>query len=176
MTTRRAYTLIEMIVVIAILAMMAGLVVPRVVSMVNGQASRDFQSALVRLGSEARLLAIESGDTVRVTYDDNRGEIVFETLDDETGVAQESDTVLLPNSAQLTSFTLRGRQVPITDWVLEFFPDGSGTEAGLEVQDGTRLYSVLINGQGGTAEIIDGELVEDPETEWEAGDLEQRIQ
>ena len=50
-----------------------------------------------------------------------------------------------------------------------------GTDAGVEVQDGTRLYSVLINGQDGTAQVVDGELEEDPETEWEAGDLEQRI-
>ena len=164
-----------MIVVVAILAMMAGLVVPRVVALVDGQASRDFQSALVRLGSEARLLAIESGDTVSVTYDENRGEIIFESLDDETQAAQESDTIVLPDSAQLTSFTIRGRQVPITDWVVEFFPDGSGTDAGVEVQDGSRLYSVLINGRDGTAQVVDGELEEDPETEWEAGDLEQRI-
>ena len=164
-----------MIVVVAILAMMAGLVVPRVVALVDGQASRDFQSALVRLGSEARLLAIESGDTVSVTYDQNRGEIIFESLDDETQAAQESDTIVLPDSAQLTSFTIRGRQVPITDWVVEFFPDGSGTDAGVEVQDGSRLYSVLINGRDGTAQVVDGELEEDPETEWEAGDLEQRI-
>ena len=167
--------MVEMIVVIAVLALMSSLVVPRVVALVDGQASRDFQSALVRLGSEARLLAIESGDTVSVTYDENRGEIIFESLDDETQAAQESDTIVLPDSAQLTSFTIRGRQVPITDWVVEFFPDGSGTDAGVEVQDGSRLYSVLINGRDGTAQVVDGELEEDPETEWEAGDLEQRI-
>ena len=175
MTTRRAFTLIEMIVVIAVIAMMSGIVVPRVVAMVNGQDARDFQSALMRLGSDARLLAIETGDAVQVTYDENRGEIILQTLDDETQAAEESDTVLLPESARLTSFTLRGRQVPITDWVVEFFPDGSGTDAGVEVQDGTRLYSVLINGQDGTAQLVDGELLEDTETEWEAGDLEQRI-
>ena len=165
-----------MIVVVSILSMMAGFVVPRVVAMVNGQSSRDFQSALVRLGSQARLLAIESGDAVRVTYDEDRGEIVLETLDDESQAAQESDTIVLPESAQLTSFTLQGRQVQISDWVVEFYPDGSGTDAGVEVQDGTRLYSVLINGQDGTGLFVDGELEEDPETEWEAGDLEQRVQ
>ena len=175
MTTRRAFTLIEMIVVVAVLMMMSAIVLPRVVAMVNGQASRDFQSALMRLGSQARLLAIDTGDAVRVTYDEDRGEIIFETLDDETQAAEQSDAVLLPRSAQLTSFTLQGRQVPITDWVVEFFPDGTGTDAGVEVQDGTRLYSVLINGQDGTAQLVDGELQEDPETEWEAGDLEQRI-
>ena len=168
--------MVEMIVVVAVLALMSSLVVPRVVALVDGQASRDFQSALVRLGSQARLLAIETGDTVRVTYNESRGEIIIETLDDETQAAEESDTIFVPDSAQLMSFTLRGRQVPITDWVVEFFPDGSGTDAGIEVEDGTRLYSVLINGQDGTAQVVDGELQEDPETEWEAGDLEQRIQ
>ena len=165
-----------MIVVIAILALMAAIVVPRVVALVDGQASRDFQSALVRLGSPARLLAIETGDTVRVTYNESRAEIIIEILDDETQAAEESDTVLVPMSALLSSFTLRGRQVPITDWVVEFFPDGTGTDAGIEVEDGSRLYAVLINGQDGTGLIVDGELEEDPETEWEAGDLEQRIE
>ncbi len=164
-----------MIVVIAVLAMISGIVVPRVVAMLRSQGARDFQSALVRLGSEARLLAIETGDTVRVTYDEDRGEIIFESLSDETQLAVESDTIILSETAQLTSFTLRGRQVPISDWVVEFFPDGSGTDAGVEVQDGTRLYSVLINGQDGTAQLVEGELLEDPETEWEAGDLEQRV-
>ena len=165
-----------MIVVIAILALMAAIVVPRVVALVDGQASRDFQSALVRLGAQARLLAIETGDTVRVTYNESRAEIIIEILDDETQAAEESDTVLVPMSALLSSFTLRGRQVPITDWVVEFFPDGTGTDAGIEVEDGSRLYAVLINGQDGTGLIVDGELEEDPETEWEAGDLEQRIE
>ena len=174
--TRRAFTLVEMIVVVAITAMVAGFIVPRVVAMVESQGSRDFESALLRLGADARLLAIETGGTVSVTYDENSGEIIFESINDETQAAEESDTIFVPDSAQLTSFTLRGRQVPITDWVVEFFPDGSGTDAGVEVQDGTRLYAVLITGQDGTAQLVDGALEEDPETEWEAGDLEQRIE
>lgn len=173
---KRAYTLVEMMVVVAVLTTMAALVVPRYASLQAGQDSRDFSSALVRLGSDARLLAIQTGQEVQASFDDERRVLVLSSVDAETLQTAERRTIPLPEGIELTAFTLDGQFAEGSTWVLQFFPDGSGSDAGVEVEDGMYVYHVVIEGRDGTAVRTDGRLEEVEQLEWQAGELEQRVQ
>jgi prepilin-type N-terminal cleavage/methylation domain-containing protein len=171
----RGYTLFEMTVVLAVLATLAGVIVPRFVALQTGQESRDFASALMRLGSDARLVAIQTGQPVQVTFDETQGTIVFSTLDPETLVASENRTIPVPPTIELTAFTAGGVFATPAEWMLDFYPDGSGLSGGIEVLDGAHVYHVRINGDDGSSRRADGELEETETNDWQAGELEQRI-
>jgi type II secretory pathway pseudopilin PulG len=167
--------MVEAMVVIAVITAMAAVVLPRFVALQAGQASRDFASALVRLGSEARLMAIESGQAVHVRYDDQLRTVVFERVDPDSGQASEARSIPVPETVELTAFTIDGAFVSGSDWTLEFYPDGAGLDAGIEVEEGDYVYHVLIEGKDGTATKAIDRLEESGGQEWQAGELEQRI-
>ncbi len=165
-----------MTIVVAIVAAMAAIVIPRFAALQSGQQSRDFTSALLRIGGDARLIAIESGQTVEVRYDDERRVLAFETVDPVTFATTEERLIELPDSVELSAFTLDGAFASATDWTLQFYPDGSGLDAGVEVEDGLFVYHVTIEGRDGTALKGVDRLAESGQQEWQAGELEQRIE
>jgi type II secretory pathway pseudopilin PulG len=164
-----------MMIVVAVVSALAAVTIPRFVAMKSGQDARDLASALVRIGADARLLAIDSGQTVQVTYDALRRAVVFEALDPETLEGTEVKTIEIPEGVELSAFTLEGRFATEGDWLLSFYPDGSGSDAGIEVEDGLDAYHVLIEGRDGTATRAEGRLEEADLQEWQAGELEQRV-
>lgn len=165
-----------MIITVAILATVSGMAVPRIVALIDSQDSRDFQSTLRRLGNEARLLSIESGDTVTVIYKSDERQIVIQSLDDESQETQDQSIYSLPESVDLTGFQIAGEEVSDADWIVEFYPDGSGKKAAIEVQDGSRIYTVAYDARTGSATLGNMGLFEDESTDWEAGELEQRVE
>jgi prepilin-type N-terminal cleavage/methylation domain-containing protein len=171
----RGFTLVEMTVVVAVLAMLAAVVLPRFIALEAGQESRDFASALMRLGTDARLIAIETGQQVEVTFDEDRGLIVLSTLDEETLVPTENKTISVPSSHELSAFVAAGEFMTPAEWMLDFHPDGSGRSGGIEVRDGEYTYHITINGHDGTSKRMEGQLEEAGEVEWQAGELEQRV-
>ncbi len=172
---KKAFTLFEVTIVIAVLAALAAVVIPRFAALQSGQQSREFTSALMRLGSDARILAIESGQAAQVVYDEAARALVIQTLDPETLQANQERTIPIPESVELSSFTLDGAYTTGGDWRLDFYPDGSGSSAGLEVTDGDLVYNVTFRGRDGTGIRSEGSLEEAPPSEWQAGELEQRI-
>ena len=160
---------------VAILGLLAAVVVPRYVSLQAGQDSRDFMSALLRIGSDARLIAIESGQAVQVTYDDSQRAVVFQTIDPDTFALSESKVIPVPGSIQLSSFTADGAFATAGDWQIAFYPDGSGLDGGIEVEDGAYVYNIVYRGVDGTSQKQDGPLEESSGRDWQAGELEQRI-
>lgn len=172
---RRAFTLVEVTVVLAVLAMMAAVLIPRFAALKAGQDSRDFVSDLLRLGSEARLHAVESGVATQVVYNEDQRTLVFQTTDPETLVTEDVKTVGFPAGVELTAFTLDGAFTTSGDWMLTFYPDGSGFDAGVEVLDGDHVFHVTYSGRDGTSQKVEGPLEEASGSDWQAGELEQRI-
>lgn len=167
--------MVEAMVVIAVITAMAAVVLPRYAALQSGQSSRDFTSALLRLGADARLMAIESGQAVNVRYDDQVRAFVFESIDPDTSQATEERTITVPDSVELTAFTIDGAFVNSSDWTLEFYPDGAGLDAGIEVEEGDSVFHVMIEGSDGTARRAADQLEESGSQEWQAGELEQRL-
>jgi hypothetical protein len=120
-------------------------------------------------------MAIETGLAVNVRYDDQLRTLVFETVDPDSGQATERRSTTVPEMVELTAFTLDGAFVNGSDWTLEFYPDGAGLDAGVEVEEGEYVYHVLIEGTDGTAVKSEGQLEESGGQSWQAGELEQRL-
>jgi len=163
-----------MVVVVAILGVVAAVVWPRFAALESGQNTRDFQSALMRLGAEARLIAIETGQLVQVTYDQERRAFVFATTDLETAEETERRTFEVPGNMEVTGFLVDNEFAAATDWSLQYAPDGSGPRAGIEVEDGAVVYHVTYKSDDGSATRADGRMEEASQTEWQAGELENR--
>ena len=161
--------------VIAILTFVAAIALPRFAALNRGQASRDFQSALVDLAADARIIAIESGRRVQVTYQDDRLALVVSSVDPETFETQEERAIALIPEATLSSFTSEGLYTTGADWMIEFHPDGTGNDAGIEVDEGGRIYSVRYSGENGSSTKSETQLEEAANEEWEAGEIERRI-
>ena len=175
LVNKRGFTLIEMLVVLFVIGMIASVVAPRIVAMLDSQSKYDFRRSVMRIGAEARLLAIESGSTVRVTYNDNDRTIELSIVDDETDLEEQEKIYYLPEDVELVTFMVGRDYVASSDWIVEYYADGSGTDCGLEVQTGNALYAVMIEGADGASFLMDT-LDDVSETEWEAGELEQRVQ
>lgn len=175
LVSRRGFTLIEMLVVLVVLGMISTVVLPRVVAMMDGQSDRDFRSSLMRLGAEARLLAIESGSTVQISYNDSDRSVQISILDIETANEQLETSYLLPDDVEFVTFMVGADMVSAGDWIVEYYADGTGTDCGLEVQSGGSFYALLIEGEDGASYSMDS-LEEVSDSEWEAGELEQRLQ
>ncbi len=161
--------------VITILMVIAAVVLPRFAALNAGQTSRDFQSALIDLAADARIMAIESGRVVQVTYQDDRLALVINSVDPDNFELQELRTVSLVPGANLTSFTVEGLFASSADWIMEFHPDGTGNDAGIEVDEGGRIYSIRFRGEDGSSQRSDSPLEESSEQEWQAGEIETRI-
>ena len=164
-----------MVTVLAVIVLMAGIMFPRYAALESGQQSRDFESALLRMGSDARLVAIEKGRIAQVRYDDELRAIVIESLDPDTGEATQERTFAVPTSADVTNYSVDGAFSDAASWLVQYFPDGTGQSCGIEVADGAYTYNVTINGLDGTATKTDGQLQESGQTEWQAGEIEQRV-
>lgn len=161
--------------VIAILAFVAAVVLPKYVALSRGQSSRDFQSALVDLAADARIFAIETGRTVRVTYQDDRQAIVISSVDPVNFETLDERVIPLIPNLSLSSFTVEGLFSTSADWMIEFHPDGTGNDAGIEVDEGGRIYSVRFSGETGASTKTDDVLEEIANEEWQAGEIERRI-
>ena len=173
--SKRAFTLLEMLIVMLVLTLTATVVVPRVINVMNSQAENDFRRSLMRVGAEARLLAIETGNTVQVTYNDTERAVTLSTVDPETALEEVQKSYSLPDVAELVSFMVGGDFVSSNDWIVEYYPDGTGTDCGIEVQTGLEIFAVMIEGEDGASHLM-GSLNEVEDSEWEAGELERRLQ
>ncbi|HXH60059.1 MAG TPA: prepilin-type N-terminal cleavage/methylation domain-containing protein [Fimbriimonadaceae bacterium] len=172
---KRGFTLVEMTAVIAVLMVLAAVVLPRYAAMEAGQTSRDFQANLLQLGKQARLLAIETDKTVQVTYDSDQQMVVFSSVDPDTLELTQERTFPVPASVQLADFEVDGEFVSPTDFTLSFYPDGTGSDGAIEVDEGAIVYHVNVSGLDGTGSKVDGRIQDTTEpTKWQAGEIERR--
>jgi len=178
------FTLIEMVVVTAILAMMAALIVPNLVAIHESQLVRQAQAALLRLPSEAHNEAVRSGQPVILRV--NGDAIVMERWNESDTDAdpqnpqevQEVKSVSLGNVLQVDGARLNGNTTDTGSWRWITYPDGSAFSAGLTFRIGSNTgdRSLWIPANGGTPTWQNGELPDTSTDTWPAGELQQRTQ
>lgn len=161
--------------VVTILMVLAAVVYPKFAALQRGQSSRDFRSALADLAAEARVTAIETGRIVQVTYQDDRRAIVTNSVDPDNFELSEIRSLPLLFGTELTSFTVEGLYASAGDWMIEFHPDGTGNDAGIEVDEAGRTSSFEYRGEDGSSHESATPLEESANREWEAGEIESRI-
>jgi general secretion pathway protein H len=125
-TFARGFTLVEVLLVLALLAIFATLLLPGVNSMLQAASSRAPQQVLSDTILAARGAALESGRTVELRYDPELRQLSW------TGPAAKTET--LPASQKLeflpvetNSAILLGGQLVETGTIrrIRFFPDGT---------------------------------------------------
>lgn len=161
---RRAFTLIELCVVISVLALVATIAVPSVVAMQNARAARSTLEAVRRLPFTARLKAREDGKTVILRYESGSGELAL-TVDDES-----VGSVTLGEGVSVSSIDLDDTTKTADE--VKFYEDGTADAATVRVFGGG-VERYLRIAKDGTAQWVEAPpQVQDEE--WQAGEIEQR--
>ncbi len=182
---RRGFTLIEMVVVCAILGTLAALVYPNVVGMKANRERTEAYNSLLRLAQRGRESAILDGQTYSLVVKD--GTTV--TLQREKAPAKDADprqtqsgttpeledvaSVDLPNGASVGNVALDGKTSTASDFILHFYPDGRSEGGAFEMTEGSTVRNLTVTTQG-LATLAEGIMPATQSNRWEAGQYEQR--
>ncbi|GMV88395.1 MAG: hypothetical protein AMXMBFR81_13260 [Chthonomonas sp.] len=177
MTTRRrrqtGFTLIEMMVVTAILALVAMTVFPNLARIQDAGRKREFVRSLTSMAREAREQAILSASTVSLRLDDTS--LVIESAGALEEDARTLRTKSMPDGFSAQRTNVDGLDSSSAEWELRFYADGSSDRGGIELADDTgALYSLVIDNDRGQARLVSGELPVLTEETWQAGEIERR--
>jgi len=141
-------TLIEMIVVLAIMALGAALVVPMVGG--TGVSNGDLKAAARKVAAglrHARSEAIARRRDTELTLDLEARSFV---------VAGESRTIELPSKVEIKLFTAQSDIVDARRGAIRFFPDGGSNGGRVTLAAGERKYEVDVDWLTGRVAILDG--------------------
>lgn len=171
---RLGFTLIEVSVVVLILAMFAALVVPRLVAMQKSQDYRTFVSATRSAFGYAREMAIESKTEYRLKVNESQRQVELVRGVDQGSEQQADRTVSMPEGVTVSKVRLDGTDTSTDTWEVIFYPDGTSSRAGVEFSSDGRQIALQVDDVTGRAKFIDGELPDETDTKWQAGEREQR--
>ena len=197
--TRRAsgFTLIELTVVIAILALTATLVAPRILSIRETAETRTTLNKLAAAVGSARSLARSRGQDLVVGLDAEARDIALTSVPDAASANSNAPLGTSTNSAQPTEFATtisvgaftvarvdRGDnpppdapQSPNGETLGVFYADGTASPATAEIQVNGRKDTLRVRADGSvTLTATTDAPADDPNAAdlWKAGDLEVR--
>ena len=174
---RRAFTLIELTLVIAVLALMVALVVPNLLAIKRSRDLLNLEAAIGRLPAEARNAAVKSGRpvTLQITGD----ALVMQQSQTDASTAQTNGTsaqmkqVSLGSGIVVENAQQNGQPVDPSAWLWTAYPDGTADSGGLEFTEGSAVKSLVIP-RDMNARWVDGALPDTSQDKWTAGELLQR--
>jgi len=168
---RRAFTLIEMMVVIGVLTLMAAFITPNLVALQRSRTLRSLEAAVVRLPSEAREEARRLGKPVVLRVEDSA--LVVEQKATKEEDATELMRLSLGSEIQVDQAQTNGESVELSSWEWTIYPDGTSRPATLILREGQRNKSLLFSSEGDARWAV-SDTDTTTEERWEAGGLEQR--
>lgn len=166
--SKSAYTLVEMLVVITVLALVSAAIAPSLLSMQKSADRRECISGIKRVAAVARERAVQNGLTTQVVYDDSNKQLQVQDVDDQ-GNATTINQVTLRGGIEPDKFQVQGKDSNASDFKLTFTADGHSNGGGIEFED----FSILVDSNG-FSKYMTGALPDPLDQEWQAGDLEQR--
>ena len=138
---------------------------------------RAFFNGLWQMAGEAREKAISSNRQVEMGLDSGTEEFTISRKSNATDEDQDDvvlKTLSIPKGIDTGSLSQNNSDSSSTaDWSVTFYPDGTSSGGSLQVTDADRVRSLRIQSNG-TVNIIDGELPDETNDQWDAGELEQR--
>lgn len=182
---RRAFTLIEMTVVCAILAMVAVLVMPNLIGMKARRDRDETIDSVLRLAQRGRESAIQDGVTYSLTVNggttltlqkekaEQEGDDPRQTPAGTQATLEDVAHVDLDNGVSVGNLRLGSQDSSVSDFTMHFYPDGHSEGGGLELNYDGAQRSLLVTNRG-LVSLADGALPATAETDWEAGQYVQR--
>lgn len=164
----RAFTLIELVVVLFVLLLLATAVVPRAVALQRSRRLKDREGRIARLPALCRNEAVRAGVPVRLRADGSA--LVMERAP-VGGAAEEVRREPLGAGLTLDAAQSDGRFVDAGAWQWTVYPDGSGDSGGLEFAEGASRKSLRLP-SGGGARWVAGDLPDTLPERWPAGSLQ----
>lgn len=168
---RAAYTLIEMMAVVFVIAALSAIAAPSIASVVKSTRIRNYLSAVEKIVIDATQLAQSSGRTVTLTSDEDGS---FQLTQDLGNLAEPTVQATVQATPGLAPgrFTSGSEEKNAGDWSTRFFSDGTSDKGGVEFSGGGDSWYLSIDNRGhGT--LQKGELPEMQEDSWPAGDYVQ---
>ncbi len=168
--TRRAFTLVEVIAITAILLLIAAIATPSYVAIRKGQNERALSASIERLPVEARIEARRSGLPVALLCDSESFWIESRPADSDP---VEIRRIALGPETAVDSLRQSGLDVDPTsfEWIVQ--PDGTANSADINMTFGNRVRTLRL-GRVGDSRWIEGGVDENTEESWPAGERVNR--
>jgi type II secretory pathway pseudopilin PulG len=170
---KRAFTYVELVVVIAILFIVTAIVMPRLSAMRKGREVREFKTAIRDLASRARSRAIDSGDVVTLRFDKSGGKLMAVERNSQ-GAELPVQQLVPPADVTPSKFVADQNANEGDDWQVPFYADGTSAGGGLEFEAGDRRFSFVVNPSDAQSRIVEGLMPDLSLDRWQAGSYAKR--
>lgn len=167
---RRAFTLVELIVVLFVLLLITTAIVPRVVALQKSRRLKDMEAKIIRLPAEARNEAVRSGVPVSLRVD---GAALVLDRTPISGQPEEVRRLALNAGIQVSTVEKAGQPANSGTWQWTIYPDGSADSGGIEFAEGAAEKSLLLSADG-SGQWLHRNLPEGLPERWPAGQLQVR--
>ncbi|MCC7434961.1 MAG: prepilin-type N-terminal cleavage/methylation domain-containing protein [Methanoregulaceae archaeon] len=171
---RRGFTLIEISTIVVILAMIAAITYPSLASVVKSQRIRSYLQDVERLTTDARGIAVQTGQTVSLASDGEGSFQIRASSEDDSGEGQVFEQIAPVQGISATSFRLGADDIGADEWEIRFYEDGTADPGGVLLTEASSTWALVIEPKTGRGRVQRGELPDTTLTEWEAGDYVRR--
>ena len=168
--TARAFTLIELVVILFVLVLITTAIMPRVVALGRSRRVKSLEARVARLPGEARNEAVRSRRPVRLRVDGDA--LVVERVP-PSGAVEIVQRVGLGGIMQVEDARQDGRDADTGSWQWTVYPDGSADNGGLEFAEGSQERALQLSSDGSARWLPRG-LPDAAPDRWPAGQLRQR--
>ena len=163
-TGNSGMTLVELTMVLAIIAVLAGLIVPRLSAHAGGAALREAANGLLHAARYARHHALTRGQACRLVIETRENRYRLETRSQDAGDRQGFKALRsgpiratsLPAPVHFDGVRINPRtRIPGNSYVITFEPTSEADAAVIRISDGGRTYSLLVMPGTGRTELVD---------------------
>jgi type II secretory pathway pseudopilin PulG len=168
-----AFTLMEMVVITAILMVLAAAVAPRVIAYERSRQVKQLEANVARLPQEAVIESIKSQIPVQLQIQGTQ--LVMEHVPTDGSQPDVVKTIELDDTLDATNAKLNNTNTDTASWAWSAYPDGTADTGGLQFSEDNQPKSLQIASDGSST-WISGALPDASLDQWTVGQLSQLTQ